>query len=238
MASNGIRPGVWLVAVGSVAAIALLLYAMSGSRKPAPIAAAPAPEPAASAPELSPRPRTGELRTPARPASIPQAPEDVPYIEGLVYGDIDLREAKELMPDNLYWKWGSPTKDEKLLEERAQERRRRNEEYGRVLAGDANEDEVRAYYDYRRKLSSDYLEFAEFMARRHRNSENEQFRGMLDLAVNMNADRLKQLAADEEAALAKSRDQARLREEWRRQQEEFRAAGAGPVGDEGEDLDQ
>lgn len=51
----------------------------------------------------------------------------MPYIEGLIYGDIDLREARELMPDNPYWLLGSPTKDEAVLAARKEESKRRNE---------------------------------------------------------------------------------------------------------------
>src|SRR5205085_6743330 len=158
----------------------------------------------------------------------PAAAEAPEYIEGLVYGEIDLREAKALMPDNLYWKLGAPTKDEEVLAEREEERKRRNEEYGKVLSGDASEDEVKAYYDYKKKLSSDYLEFSEFMARRYRNSDNKEFVGMLELATKMHADRLKLLPDELEDALERSREHAKAREDWKKQKEEFGAAGAIP----------
>lgn len=155
--------------------------------------------------------------------------EPVPYIEGLVWGDLDLREARELMPDNLYWKLGSPTKDPAILEARDEERRQRNEEFGRVLAGDASDDEVRAYYDYRTRLSTDYLEFSEFMSRRFRDTLSDEMKGLLDLSVKMHAMRLAEIPTAMETALEHNRERARIREEWQKEQAEFGNTPAEPA---------
>lgn len=224
MANTGIRPGVWAAVVALlVAVLAFVTLGRPDRSAPEPETAAVAEVPEAAAPEREPgKPELLDARRSAHPAAPEAAPEEpVPYIDGLVYGEIDLREAKALMPDNLYWKLGSPTKDEKILAEREEEKKRRNEEYGRVLAGDASEDEVRAYYDYRRKLSEDYLEFSEFMARRYANHPRDEFVGMLELAVKMHADRLKQIPLELDDALERARERERIREDWRRQQEEF-----------------
>ncbi len=231
---NRIRPGVWLAVIGSLAALVVVL-AVFGGRRPS---RAPQPPPAApdsASSSLSPDSASSRSRAPvaSRTPAHPSAPEQPPeYIDGLVYGEIDLREARELMPDNLYWKWGSPTKDEKVLAERDAEKARRNQEYGKVLSGDATEDEVRAYYDYRKRLSSDYLEFSEFMARRFKDSDNKEFVGMLELATKMHAQRLAQLPAELEEALARSLEREKMREDWRRQQEEFGPGGGLPTGNE------
>jgi len=218
MDDKRIRSSVWLAVVGALAVLGVVVALLESRRAPQqkpppeetqPIAAAPA---APSSPSRDPRPAV-------RTALAPEEP--VPYIEGLVYGEIDLREAKELMPDNIYWQLGSPTKDPAVLAEREAEKQRRNEEYGKVLAGDASEDEVRAYYDYKTRLSKDYLEFSEFMARRYRDSKNDQFVGMLELAMKMHAAKLAQLPAETEDALQRSREREKIREDWRRQQEEF-----------------
>jgi len=228
MEDNRIRPGVWLTVVGLIAVLAVvlaLLQARRPSRAPGvepqppetPIASvATAPQP--FSPPSDPQPIT---RTP------PAAQEPVPYVEGLVFGDVDLREARELMPDNLYWQTGAPTKDPAVLEAREQENRRRNEEYGRVLSGDASEDEVRAYYDYRKRLSSDYLEFADFMNRRFGNSVNDEFKGLLELSMKLHAARLAQIPADLDEALERARSREKIRQEWRREQEEFADPAAG-----------
>ena len=232
MDDKRIRPGVWIAVLGSLATLVVVLQLVN---RPS-----PAPKPAAETPvaqedSSAPASPSGERsRTSARSTPREAEPEVVQpeYIEGLVYGEIDLREARELMPDNLYWQRGAPTKDPEVLAARDEERRKRNEEYGRVLAGDANEDEVKAYYDYKKRLSSDYLEFAEFMARRHRNAENKEFVGMLDLATKMHAEKLKQLDAELEAALALSRQRQKAREDWQRQKEEFGENGGLPPADE------
>lgn len=236
MDDKQIRPGVWLAAGGCLAAVAVTLlllptrrssHAPGGEQTPPPLTASqtqplqpdsPSRQPAARAREAEPA-----VRTPAAEH------EPVPYIEGLVFGDIDLREARELMPDNLYWQLGAPTKDEAVLEAREQEKKRRNEEYGRVLAGDASEEEVRAYYDYRTRVSTDYLEFADFMTRRFRDSLSEQFQGLLELSIKLHTARLAQIPNDLEDALERSRSREKIREDWRRQQQEFGETQTGPA---------
>jgi hypothetical protein len=152
----------------------------------------------------------------------PPAPADsVPYIEGLVYGDIDLREARAAMPDNLYWQFGAPTRDEEVLAARDEEKKLRNEQYGRVLAGDADEEEVRQYYDYRRRMSEDYYEFAEFMHRRHADNPDDRFVGMLELAMKMHLAKLAEIPREEERALEHARKAELARQDWERQKEEF-----------------
>ena len=225
-----VRPGILLVVGAVAAALAAAVFVLESRTPHAPKDKAAGIEgqdrnakTAASAPS--------SLRDHDRgPRSAATAGDDpTPYIDGLVYGDIDLREARELMPDNLYWKNGAPTKDPEVLAAREQEQKRRNEEYGRVLSGDASEDEVKAYYDYRRRLAADYVEFSEFMQRKLRDSSNEELRGLMDLALKMNAEKLRQLPAELEDALARSRERAQVREDWRKQQEEF--AGQGQPGD-------
>jgi hypothetical protein len=234
MDNKQIRPAVWAAVVGSLAVLAFVVVFLEWHRaRPSavssPAAGAVASTPAAPGPDA----RTRDGRNPSHVATgAPASPAaEVPYIDGLVYGEIDLREAKALMPDNLYWKLGAPTKDPDVLKQRDDEQRRRNEEYGKVLSGDASEDEVRAYYDYKKKLSSDYLEFSEFMSRRYRDSDNKEFVGMLELAMKMHAERLKELPAEEEDALRRSRERAKIREDWQRQKQEFGDA-ANPPPDE------
>lgn len=219
MDDKRIRPAVWLTVAGVLAALVLVVVVMESRRGPVPGPSENVPDPQAPAAAPPSASSAREARAPARTATALEEP--VPYIEGLVYGEIDLREARELMPDNLYWQLGSPTKDPAVLAEREAEKNRRNEEFGRVQAGDASEDEVRAYYDYKTRLSKDFLEFSEFMARRYRDSKNDQFVGMLELATKMHAAKLAQLPGELEDALQRSREREKIREDWRRQQEEF-----------------
>lgn len=234
MSDERVRPGVWIGVSAFLAILALVVVLAERNRAPAPR------EPEADAPSAPSQPvslgQEGEGVAPGGRSERPSVAarsadaEAVPYIEGLVWGDIDLREAKVLMPDNIYWELGAPTKDPAVLEARDAERRRRNQEYGRVLAGDASEDQVRAYYDYRTHVSRDYLEFAEFMRRRFSDSANEEFLGLLDLSVKMHSARLAQIPGDLEASLERGREQMRLREEWKKQQEEFGGAAPGDAG--------
>ncbi len=234
MKNDSVRPAVVALALGVLAAAIVVIVVME-SRQPdrqsdtrALLTAGSTPFDSSVAGKeagTSPAATSAAAVHAAKSATGKRAPhmpsEPVPYIEGLVYGDIDLREARELMPGNLFWRLGSPTKDEEVLAAREEERKRRNEEYGRVLSGDASEDEVRAYYDYRRRLSGDYFEFAEFMYRRHKDNPSGKFTGMLELAMKMHAAKLAELPREEEEALQRSRERAKAREEWRRQQEEF-----------------
>lgn len=235
MDNKGIRPGVWLAVLGSLGALVAVLALLNRPGPAAPprptATAAPDDAPSAAAPTDETMGKSARELAESRRAPTAAPAEAPEYIEGLVYGEIDLREARALMPDNMYWKFASPTKDEKILAERAEETRRRNEEYGRVISGDASEDEVKAYYDYRKRMASDYYEFAEFMSRRYKNSDNEQFRGMLDLAMKLNAQRLAQIPQELADALARAVDRAKVREDWQRQKEEFGKNGGLPVED-------
>lgn len=234
MEDQRVRPAVWLVFVGSIIALATLVLQDGFGTVPRPASppdVADDPAPDTSGQKEKPATREARDRSAARPAARPREEDPVPYVEGLVFGDIDLREARELMPDNLYWTLGAPTTDPQVLAEREQEKERRNQEYGRVLSGDASEEEVRAYYDYRRRLSSDYVEFAEFMQRRFKGKGPDDFQGMLDLALKLNAERLAQIPADEQDALERARERAKIREEWQRQQADFAGVGEGPGGD-------
>lgn len=206
----------WVAVSGFVAALAVLVVVLEtrrGSDPPAAPQVPPSERPVLPDPELEPQ-------VPAA-RRAPKQIEEVPYIEGLVWGEIDLREAQAVMPDNLYWKEGAPTKDPAVLEAREQEKKKRNEEYGRVLAGDANAEEVDAYYDYRERLSSDYLEFSEWMKNRYGEKISDEFLGMLELSIKLHKARLAQIPQDREDALARSREREKIREDWRREQEEF-----------------
>jgi hypothetical protein len=216
MADTGVRRSVWIPVLVSMAALAVVVVVLEirrSARPPAPIEP-PAAEQPLQLPIATAEPAVARNRSEAR--------EEVPFIDGLVWGEIDLREAQAVMPDNLYWQQGAPTKDPAVLEAREQEKKRRNEEYGRVLAGDASEEEVNAYYDYRERLSTDYLEFAEWMHNRYGDKISDEFRGMLELATKLHTARLAQIPQDREDALARSREHEKIREDWRREQDEFK----------------
>ncbi|HYB99207.1 MAG TPA: hypothetical protein VEC57_08730 [Candidatus Limnocylindrales bacterium] len=234
MQDRSIRPVVWLAVIGGLTALALVLTLLARQKPSAPDNSVTTAKPQSSeTPSQRKREPGPRLRGPSDPspegAATAQAPavEPPPYIDGWLYGDLDLREVQLVMPDNLYWELASPTKDEAVLEARAKEKARRNEEYGRVLAGDANEEEVHAYYDYRERLSTDFLEFADYVKRRFGDKVDERFAGMLDLAIKLHTARLAQIPNDRQMSIEHSRQRARAREEWQRQQAEFGDAPSG-----------
>jgi hypothetical protein len=213
--SGGVRRGVWLGVLGwltALAAVVIVLERRAPEGLPAPVTVAPSQQSTSGTSGVAP------LEPSARRARVEEPP---PYIENLVWGDIDLREAQAIMPDNLYWQLGAPTSDPAVLAAREEEKKRRNEEYGQVLSGDANEDQVNAYYDYREQISTDFLELSEWMKNRYAGKVNDEFEGMLDLSIKLHKARLAQIVADRQDAIARSREREKIREDWRRQQEEF-----------------
>jgi hypothetical protein len=222
MPNDRVRPSVAVAVVAWLAVLGAVVAALEWGRAPEPAAPAVVSSRAAAATSASPtearasRPFDGRVSRPAE--------EEVPYVPGLVWGEIDLREAQAVMPDNLYWELGAPTTDPDVLEERELEKKRRNEEYGRVLAGDADEEEVRAYYSYRERLSTDYLEFAKWMRERYGDKLSDEFQGMLDLSIKLHTARLAQLPQELEDSLERGREQEKIREEWEREKAEFEEA--------------
>src|SRR5690242_2381883 len=110
MDDDRIRPGVWLAVVGGLALRGAAVFVLQPKNPAKPQEQVkPAETEVSAATHDENRPSRREERG-ASPSQAAPA-QEVPYIEGLVYGDIDLREAKALMPDNIYWQQGSPTKD-------------------------------------------------------------------------------------------------------------------------------
>ena len=217
MSERGVRRSVVLGVVGWITALAALVVVIESRRHAAvPLAASPpANQRGVSTPAAESEPSVAKR---SRPAATD---ESIPYIENLVWGDIDLREAQAVMPDNLYWELGAPTNDSAVLEAREEEKKRRNEEYGLVLSGDANEAQVNAYYDYREQISTDFLELSEWMRHRYDGKMSDEMEGMLDLSIKLHKARLAQIPADRAEAIQRSHEREKIREDWRREQAEF-----------------
>ncbi len=127
---------------------------------------------------------------------------------------VDFDEVRRAMPDNIYFEMSAPTTDEAVLAERAAQRSRWNDEYGKVLSGTGSEEEVLAYYDVRARISSDYLEFTTYLLDNHGQSLAERDRGLLELARRLHAARLQEIPRQVEEALARKRQQDAAREAW------------------------
>ena len=127
-------------------------------------------------------PRPGPTVEPVVPG-IPRAPEgsgSQPAPESdsgdlaSAWESVDMDEIRRVMPDNTFWTMSAPTTDERVIREREEERARWNVEYGKVLSGNASEEEIRAYYAHRQRLSADYVEFTTYVLDHHGDDLSDQ----------------------------------------------------------------
>jgi len=139
------------------------------------------------------------------------------------WAEVDLDEVRRAMPDNIYFEMSAPTTDEAVIAERAAERNRWNDAYGKVLSGTGTEEEVLAYYDMRARLSSDYLEFTTYLLDNHGKSLAERDVGLLELARRLHAARLQEIPRQVEDAMERKRQQDAAREAWLADEAEFAA---------------
>lgn len=204
----------WLAALlaAALATIALVVFLRSDPPAADQAAAPPAPADSPSATLSGERPGL-----PADPGADPLAAADPGDETGNEY-PVDLERLRARIPDNLYWRLGAPTKDPQALAARAEEEKRWNELYGKVLSGTASEEEIRRYYDHRRQLSEDYVAFARLVLAEYPDELPERDRGLYELSIEMHTSRLAEIPRKIEEALARKQEQDRKREEWRRSQ--------------------
>ncbi|NPC81181.1 hypothetical protein HPC49_23500, partial [Pyxidicoccus fallax] len=144
----------------------------------------------------------------------PPPPDQAPQLH-----PVDLASLREKLPDNLYWELGAPTKDPEVLKRREDDAKRWNDLYGKVLSGSATEEEVRRYYEHRRRVSEDFITFAGAVLTEYGDRLPEQERGLYELSINMHRTRLAELPGQEQDALARRQVQEQRREAWRRGQQ-------------------
>lgn len=114
---------------------------------------------------------------------------------------IQLEKLRSKIPDNRYWELDSPTSDVEVAKQRAAKAKARNDMLGRITANEASPEEIRAYYDERRRISSDYLELALRVLNGEAGEVSERDRGMFELTANLHRARLKQVDRDQRDAL-------------------------------------
>jgi hypothetical protein len=181
-------------------------------------------EPAASgrgAPARSPPPRA-DGPPPATSGPVQgDAGEDLeePAIAAPPSGDggaypVDLEHLRALLPDNLYFRLGAPTDDPALLQERADEERRWNDLHGKIQSNTATEEEIRSYYDHRRELSEDYVEFASLVLEEYGDKLPERDQGLYALSIKMHRKRLEEIPRNLEDALARRIAHEKRKQEW------------------------
>jgi hypothetical protein len=175
------------------------------------------------------------------PAGGPVASDDGPdELDGdaieAAWLTVDLEAVRRALPDNRYWRDAAPTTDEALIEARAEARRLRNIEYGKVLSGNGSEAEIRAYYDDRARQSGDYVEFATYLLD-HYPQLPERDVALLQLARRMHLSRLEEIPRRMQEAIERKGEQDAARAAWQADEEAFRAAPAPPAADADPDGD-
>jgi hypothetical protein len=214
----------WLAAMAAIVLVAVLLGvllrqgdASREARGPEVEAEAPA-RPAATA-GLAPGEPPARPQALAPPLTAGDAPSDPhsasPSSDEPRAHPVDLAKLRERLPDNLYWELGVPTKDPSVLQKRTEEERRWNELYGKVQSNTATEQEIRQYYEHRRAVSEDFIEFASLVLQEYGPQLPEQERGLYELSIRMHRTRLEEIPRQTEEALARKRDQEQRRENWR-----------------------
>lgn len=217
-----------LAALGAVAAAWLGLGGPEAPPPPAsPRAEAPAPSsgpPAASSPEAE----SGRAPPAAGGRSTPSEGEGLGGLgsRAAAWDQVDLEAVREAMPNNRYWKLAVPTDDAALLREREEFRARLNEQYGKVQSNTATESEVRDYYEQRRRISADYVEFTTHLLEHYREAIPERDVGLLELARELHLARLEEIPQKLSRALERREEHLEARRDWRAQQRRF--AGEEP----------
>lgn len=165
-----------------------------------------------TAPAAVPAPGTSAASGSAAAPSVAASPEDPAATEAARIAaaaaeapryPVDLEWLRSRIPDNLYWEHGAPTSDVEVAKRRAEAAKRSNDAYGRVLSGEASEQEIRDYYAQKRKLSQDYLALSLLVLEEKGAELPERDRGMFELSAKMHRDRLTQIERDQADALAR-----------------------------------
>ncbi|MDY7230364.1 hypothetical protein [Hyalangium rubrum] len=210
--------------LGALVLVAAVLFALLNHSSPetTPIheakgATTPAPAPSVPAPSSVATP--GRIAVPDPNDSLAKLLE-VPPAESTQeqYPDSPLKieELRARLPDNLYWKRDAPTTDPEVLRQRDEEARQWNTVFGKVQVGEATEEEIQRYYDYRRKISEDYIEMGSLMLTEYRDRLPERDQGLIELSIRMHRDRLAEVPRQLSEAQERKKLLDQRREEWRR----------------------
>jgi hypothetical protein len=214
---KGLRWGIAAVALALLAAT--LIIALRAER---PAEREPLPEAKTAAPERRPAPEDQGARSPS--AALPATGNDSEEIDDaappepeLVVADaypVDLTRLREKLPGNMYFRLGEPTEDPAVLDMRAEEERRVNELFGKVQSSTASEEEIHRYYEYRRELSEDYIEFSRLVLDEYGDKLPDRDRGLYELSIKMHKGRLEAIPRQIEDALARRRAHDERRRQW------------------------
>lgn len=142
--------------------------------------------------------------------------------------NLDFEALRAQSPDNLYWQMAVPTDDPDVLRARAEEKKRRNDQYGRVLSNTATTEEIEAYYAYRRRLSEDYIEVSQLILDEHGAELSSRDVGLLELGISMHASRLSENPKNLQEALDRKAQYDEVKQAWQARQAEREELDASP----------
>jgi hypothetical protein len=196
------RKTIGLGLIALVIALVLLWNALRDSTTTSSTASEKAPE---SAPAVASRQTPALPPQPAHASPADPALPGMPPASGNAAYPVDLEELRRRIPDNLYWTLGAPTDDTRVLEQRRERARQTNELYGKVLSSTATPEEIDRYYAERRRVSEDYIAFAELVLADYRGELPDEHVGLYELSIKLHRARLAEIPRDRQEALDRLR---------------------------------
>jgi hypothetical protein len=196
------RKTIGLGLIALALALALLWHGLRDSTTSSSTAREKSPEAA---------PAVASRHAPALPSPQAQASPADPALPGMPPSNgnaaypVDLQELRRRIPENLYWTLGAPTEDARVLEQRRERARQTNELYGKVLSNTATVEEVDRYYAERRRVSEDYIAFAQLLLADYRSELPDEHVGLYELSIKLHRARLAEIPRDREEALGRLR---------------------------------
>jgi hypothetical protein len=130
------------------------------------------------------------------------------------WSKVDLEALQSDMPDNLYWLLAAPTSDSVVQEQRKEIKEFWQQQYAKVLSNQATEEEIRAYYEHRNQVSTDYIKFSTSLLNRHSKDLPERDYHFQVLARNIHLVQLEELPKKLQKALENRADFQKRRNEW------------------------
>ena len=134
---------------------------------------------------------------------------------------IDLDAARAALPDNSYWETAAPTTDPRLLGDRERADKARNEQYGRILSGDATDADIKEFFDRRMRLSSDYVRFVDWVLDHQGSKLSDQDLELLHVAKRLHLARLEEIPRRMQEAIDRKAKQDAARAAWQADQRAF-----------------
>lgn len=225
MSPRALLLGVLALLVG-LGAWLLLTDDEAGRSDAAPGTAAPAPRAAAAAAREPAPVRTASAATGQEEAAAPELPPGFAADDPAVaWSRVDLEEVRRALPENRYWLSHMPTRDAAVLAEREREERHWREVRTRVESGNASEAEVDAYFEHKRHVYADGVEFTGYLIEHYADVLDDRDVRLLGVANRLHQARLVELPRVHfEAQQRRERAEA-ARRAWQEQQAAFERSG-------------